>query len=218
MIQRIKKFVSNYWYYYKWYVIGGLFLLFALIVVLTQSFTQEKYDVSVIWAMHGYVEEPYLDEMEKELEKYVDDIDGDGEVNVRVILVTFTSEGGMPNSDVEFSMQQKIITQLSAGDVYVIITDEKTYENNLAKLATPDEAEYSTFKNLEQYYPDNEKVDGEKYYLKDTVFTQNELLKGVIGEDTFMIIASDGLKKLGTNDRAIYEKMNEAFDRIVAAG
>ena len=66
MIDRIKKFIDNYWYYYKWYVIGGAFLLFSLIIVLSQSLTREKYDVSVIWAMHGYVEQPYLDALEEE--------------------------------------------------------------------------------------------------------------------------------------------------------
>jgi len=210
MFSKLKSFVSNYWYYYKWYVIGGLFLLFALIVLLMQSVTIEKYDASVIWAMKGYVDTPYLQEMEKELEKYCEDIDGNGEVNVRVILVTYTSDGGMPNSDVEFSMQQKLVTQLSAGDVYIVISDETAYENHISKL--------NAFEDLEDSYPDNPNVDGYKYYLKDTVFTQNETLSKAIGEDTFMIMGSEELQKLNTKDQKLYEKMREAFDRIVKAG
>jgi len=210
MFSKLKSFVSNYWYYYKWYVIGGLFLLFALIVLLMQSVTIEKYDASVIWAMKGYVDTPYLQEMEKELEKYCEDIDGNGEVNVRVILVTYTSDGGMPNSDVEFSMQQKLVTQLSAGDVYIVISDETAYENHISKL--------NAFEDLEDSYPDNPNVDGYKYYLRDTVFTQNETLSKAIGEDTFMIMGSEELQKLNTKDQKLYEKMREAFDRIVKAG
>ena len=210
MFSKLKSLISNYWYYYKWYVIGGLFLLFALIVLLMQPATIEKYDASVIWAMKGYVDTPYLQEMEKELEKYCEDIDGNGEVNVRVILVTYTSDGGMPNSDVEFSMQQKLVTQLSAGDVYIVISDETAYENHISKL--------NAFEDLEDSYPDNPNVDGYKYYLKDTVFTQNEMLSKAIGEDTFMIMGSEELQKLNTKDQKLYEKMREAFDRIVKAG
>lgn len=210
MIARIKKFIDNYWYYYKWYVIGGLFLLFSAIVVISQFFTQEKYDASVIWAMHGYVGEPYLDAMEEEFEKYVDDIDGNGEVNVRIILITYTSDGGMLNGDVELAMQQKLVTQLSAGDVYIVVADGTSYEGYMTKL--------NAFENLEDDYPDNEKIDGIKYYLKDTTFTQNELLKDVIDDDTFMVIASNELEKLTGEDEALYEKMRETFDKIVKAG
>ncbi len=210
MIKKIKSLFNNYWYYYKWYVIGGLFLLFALVVVITQSATREKYDASVIWAMHGYVDTPYVDEMAKELEKYCEDIDGNGEVNVRVILVTFTSDGGMPNSDVEFSMQQKLVTQLSAGDVYIVVADETSYESYLAKL--------NAFENIEDSYPDNPHIDGYKYYLKDTSFAQNETLSKFITEDTFMIMGSEELQKLNVKDQKLYGKMREAFDRIVKAG
>lgn len=210
MIKKIKSLIDNYWYYYKWYVIVGLFLLFALVVGITQSATREKYDASVIWAMHGYVDAPYVEEMAKELEKHCEDLDGNGEVNVRVILVTFTSEGGMPNSDVEFSMQQKLITQLSAGDVYIVVTDETTYENYLARL--------NAFEDLENDYPETERVDGYKYYLKDTVFAQNEMLSKVIDEDTFMIMGSEEMQKLNAKDQKLYEKMREVFDRIVKAG
>ena len=210
MIDRIKKFIDNYWYYYKWYVIGGAFLLFSLIIVLTQSLTREKYDVSVIWAMHGYVEQPYLDAMEEEFEKYVDDIDSNGEVNVRIILITYTSDGGMLNSDIELSMQQKLVTQLSAGDVYIVVADGVSYEGYMTKL--------NAFENLEDDYPDNERIDGFKYYLKDTVIAQNELLKDVIDEDTFMVMASDELEKLTGKDKELHDKMRETFDRIVKAG
>lgn len=210
MIEKIKSLFNNYWYYYKWYVIGGLFLLFALIIVVTQSVTREKYDASVIWAMHGYVDQPYVQELEKELEKYCEDMDGNGEVNVRVTLVTFTSEGGMPNSNVEFSMQQKLITQLSAGDVYIIVSDEITYESYLSRL--------NAFEKIEDSYPDNPHIDGYKYYLKDTVFTRNETLSKVIGEDTFMIMGSEDMQKLNVKDQKLYKKMREAFDRIVKAG
>ncbi len=210
MIARIKKFIDNYWYYYKWYVIGGLFLLFALVVAITSTATQEKYDASVIWAMHGYVEQPYLDAMAEELEKHCDDLDGNGEVNVRVILVTYTSDGGMLNGDVELSMQQKLVTQLSVGEVYIVIADEVSYEGYMTKLGA--------FENLEDDYPENEKVDGYKYYLKDTTFAQNELLKEIIDEDTFMLMGSNELQKLNQKDQELYEDMREVFDRIVKAG
>ena len=210
MLAKIKSLIDNYWYYYKWYVIGGLFLVFALVVGLSQSFNREKYDVSVIWAMHGYVEQPYLDAMEEEFEKYVDDIDGNGEVNVRIILITYTSDGGMLNSDIELSMQQKLVTQLSAGDVYIVVADGTSYEGYMTKL--------NAFEDLEDDYPDNDKIDGFKYYLKDTVIAQNELLKEIIDEDTFMVMASDELEKLTGGNKALHEKMRETFDRIVKAG
>ena len=210
MIQRIKKFIDNYWYYYKWYVLGGLFLLFALVVAISNMAVQEKYDASVIWAMHGYVDQPYLDAMEEELEKHFDDLDGNGEVNVRVILVTYTSDGGMLNGDVELSMQQKLVTQLSVGDVYMVIADEVSYEGYMTKL--------NAFDDLEDDYPENEKIDGYKYYLKDTAFTQNEFLKEVVDEDTFILMASDELEKLNKRDEELYKVMREVFDRIVKAG
>lgn len=210
MFKKIKKFIDNYWYYYKWYVITALFALFALIVVVTQLLTREKYDANIIWAMNGYVPPQYVDAMEEEFEKYCEDYDGNGEVNVQVILVTFTSDGGMPSGEIEISMQQKLITQLSAGDAYIVISDEKTYDGKLDKLGI--------FENIEESYPENENIVGEKYYLKGTAFTQNKLLSEVIGDDTFMLMGSNELQKLSDTDKKIYTRMREAFDRMVNAG
>ncbi len=43
------KKLDNFWYYNKWKVLAGLFVLFVLIVCIIQFATRESYDVSIIY-------------------------------------------------------------------------------------------------------------------------------------------------------------------------
>ena len=56
------QWLKNYWYYYKWYVIAGVFVIIVLAILLTQSLTVEKYDLTVLWTSNTYIDDSRSEE------------------------------------------------------------------------------------------------------------------------------------------------------------
>jgi len=49
-MQKIVKWFTNYWYYYKWYTIAAAFILFVVVFCVVQCSVQDKYDIHLTYA------------------------------------------------------------------------------------------------------------------------------------------------------------------------
>ena len=189
------QWLKNYWYYYKWYVIAGVFVIIVLAILLTQSLTVEKYDLTVLWTSNTYIDDSKATLLEQELEKYAEDTNGDGKVNVDVILLCFNSSEVVTGNELEFTMQQRLTTQLMAGDAFMVITDEATYQGRLEN-------------------PDNPSVTDDRFFLKGSVL-DTEALSEALGDD-FLLVCSDEMQKLVGKDRSAYESALRLFSALTA--
>lgn len=201
------QWLKNYWYYYKWYVIAGVFVIIVLAILLTQSLTVEKYDLTVLWTSNTYIDDSKATLLEQELEKYAEDTNGDGKVNVDVILLCFNSSEVVTGNELEFTMQQRLTTQLMAGDAFMVITDEATYQGRLEPLGI--------FRSdLTALNPDNPSVTDDRFFLKGSVL-DTEALSEALGDD-FLLVCSDEMQKLVGKDCSAYESALRLFSALTA--
>ncbi len=123
--------LKNFWFYYKYFLLAGVFLAGVLAVGITQCVTREKFDTQVVLFTYNTYTTSQIDAIEVELEKHGTDLNGDGIVNIQIIDCAY-------GENELFDQTQAKATKLTAtiasnGEALLFITDDKTYEylNNL---------------------------------------------------------------------------------------
>lgn len=114
--------LANFWYYHKWHTFAVIFVVFTLAVCLSQCISSESADYTVGVYLNRAVTSNETDLMEKVLEKYGKDVNGDGKVVVEIYNFsykqsdTYTQEGE--------SQKTRLNTELAAGEIMLLITDD----------------------------------------------------------------------------------------------
>lgn len=114
--------VEKFWYNYHWAVIiiGVIVVLAIAAGVLIGS--REKVDYSLVVVTKGRLAETALDELAEEMELYGQDIDGNGEVNVRVVPLVMTDDGDYV----------ELATLFSSGSNVMFAMEPTYYESQIA--------------------------------------------------------------------------------------
>lgn len=125
--------VKHFWYYYKIHTIVAAFVLILIGVTVYQAVTQEKYDLEIDYYGQQYISEDKQKEIEDTLAQYIDDVDGDGQKKVHLIVNSALSNG-------EYAMyaNTKFTAELSAAAYSAYILDESKY-----KMISGDESDAS---------------------------------------------------------------------------
>ncbi len=109
---------ENFWYYYKWYVIGGALLLCALLVAIGSCAQKQKTDLYVMTA--GKVAPNAL--QSHELEEWLAGmIDEEGEKSAQVISVATMDQWSGTNSTA-------MLVQVNSGKMVLYLLQEGTYK------------------------------------------------------------------------------------------
>lgn len=132
-----KERLANFWYYYKWWVVAGIFILLIAAITIYEAVTTVDYDLYVSCYTEKGLSEESASRLEEELKKYTSDINGDGEVLVSVSnLAAVKSE-----TDTEYAIvQTRLSSELAAGDVEMFIMDE-TYLDSMRNETNSDTVE-----------------------------------------------------------------------------
>lgn len=137
-----KERIVNFWYYYKWHTIIIAFIAFVLIFGFAQCATKENPDYTVITAFDKYIPLEVTSAIEGELEKYAEDINGDGKVIVHIYDVSTATD-----HDTQMAQSTKLMSELQRGEVMLLIVDDVYYD----KLGGLD-----VFEALPEYFPDKD--------------------------------------------------------------
>ena len=121
-----KKKAENFWYHYKWHVIIISFFVFAIAVCTVQCATKEKPDVTVIYFTEQPTPDMALSIMEDEIEKYMTDTNGNGEVLCQIVNLSQTSTNGAANQSV--SNTQRLLAEVASGENFFFIIDQYGYD------------------------------------------------------------------------------------------
>lgn len=115
--------VKHFWYYYKIHTIVAVFVLILIGVTVYQAVTQEKYDLEIDYYGQQYISEEQQKEIEDTLAQYIDDVDGDGQKKVHLIVNSALN-------DEEYAMyaNTKFTAELSAAAYSAYILDESKYK------------------------------------------------------------------------------------------
>ena len=85
--------VKHFWYYYKIHTIVAAFVLILIGVTVYQAVTQEKYDLEIDYYGQQYISQEQQKEIEDTLAQYIDDVDGDGQKKVHLIVNSALTDG-----------------------------------------------------------------------------------------------------------------------------
>ncbi len=115
------KKIENFWFYYKWYVLGGLFLLATLVVGIHSCSVKKDPDMQVLFAVDHSPNSLAVQELEEWLGGLTTDINGDGESTAMVISTATTDQWNGYNSGA-------LLMQVNSGKAVLYIVSEKNYE------------------------------------------------------------------------------------------
>ena len=89
----MKKKLSNFWYYYKWYILFALLVLWAALNFLLQFQSNVEPDASVSFVTMQEIPEEVQASLHSMLAKMAADTNGDGKVEVAVNVYAYDGEG-----------------------------------------------------------------------------------------------------------------------------
>ena len=124
--ENFKEKMKNFWFYYRWHTIGIILSVMALIILFVQCAKREKFDFEVVYFTYEACMDVQLNGVEDYIEKYTDDVNGDGEVNVSVINCSFSETTDGNYKKAILSKVQAQIVGNKAAVMYVM--DDKAHE------------------------------------------------------------------------------------------
>ena len=118
-----KAWFEYVWDYYKIHIIVGLVILASVIYTVIAITGRTEYDLYVCFSTNSQLSDRSKEKVIEELKKTVEDIDGDGEINICVYDFPFVSD----YDDIEYkkALEEKFHLELQAGEsfLYVISND-----------------------------------------------------------------------------------------------
>lgn len=93
-------FVNVFWYHYRWPLLVCVVILGIIVFITFDSLRKERYDTTVVIATDYYVDDTELDALDAVLNPVVEDLDGNGEVNIQyIVLFVGDTEVGRQNQE-----------------------------------------------------------------------------------------------------------------------
>lgn len=142
---------ENFWYHEKWLVLGLLAAAIALTVLIVQMATLNRPDYLVMVVTEEGYPPGAWEALGKTLERYGEDLDGDGAVEVQVIdCAVGATTNNLPNI-------QKLSVHLGAGDVMLyafVPTQQERFQ------VTQTDGEVGTFLTPLPFTADGVQADG----------------------------------------------------------
>ena len=110
------------WEYYKWHILGTLFVILFIATWAYQCTHREKYDMTIVYAGHM----TYTEEQQAKIcdlaSEYVPDVDGNGKVNIYFQPLVFSDKAG--NEEYDYAVQTKLDLTFVDDYSYIYLMDE----------------------------------------------------------------------------------------------
>ncbi len=119
---------ENFWYHYKWVMIGVLFAVAVAVVLIVQAVTKTKPDYIVCMVTQQELSLSATDRLQAEFAAVGKDRNGDGEVVVKLQVLNVSSETG---SQYALTNRQAVTAHIAARDVFLFAFDPEYYTNIL---------------------------------------------------------------------------------------
>ena len=117
---------QNFWFYYGKIVVIALIIIIILTVCIAQCVSRVNYDLGVTVYTASPVSDADAKKIAEYLEKYAEDINGDGEVNIQVNNCSYSAESNVQYAQAVNTKIQAIIA--ADYEAVLFITDNTTYE------------------------------------------------------------------------------------------
>ena len=180
------KAVENFFYHYKWRLIGSIFAVALISFMVVQTVTRQKNALYVLVIANSSSDGFYAKtaDIEVALERYCPDFDGNGYVHVGVNYIDLSSRGGM--SEYSDAQLDKFSAELFTGDSQLFLSDRQIINlinsytdtsDNVAEEITEESATAEVpmhsefFRDLSEEFPDAVLYQNVGVQLNSTGFT-----------------------------------------------
>ena len=124
-----KTWKNYYWFYYKWHMLAALVLALTIVICTAQCVMKVDPDYYVLFYARNYYTDEALQEVTDELQKYSEDLNGDGKVKVMAVNCTFS------NNDTQRinTVRQQALLQMTTDNTCFWVMDKsgvELYYNN----------------------------------------------------------------------------------------
>ncbi len=204
--------LANFWYHYKWAVLGtalGLFIFGFLIVDLV---TKEKSDITVqIATVQGA--SVLRNDLEALFAPYTSDIDGDGKQQVQAAALDLMED---PQQDARRynTLEVQLTVTLTSQTPAIYLLDDATYRRlTYYEMAGQEPQTVERFVYLEELFPDNPYVRGDRYYLAGSPL-EEKIGWSELPED-FALVIKKPYDNPDRDEAAEYQEALAAFTRLI---
>lgn len=128
-----KEKAANFWFHYKWVVLGLAAVTVAIAVLITQCAGRTSYDMKVVISCYTPLTDAETERIAAYLEPFCQDLNGDGETHLQVINCSYSKSND--NSQYQYTMATRLQAILAAdADALLFLTDKDAYDylNTLA--------------------------------------------------------------------------------------
>ncbi len=194
-----KEWWENVWYHYRWYIIGGIGILFLLILGISECATSVRPDFTMTY-MGGLEPMGQIQayQLEDKLSAVTGDIDNNKKTKVKVNVIYLDNGSGSEEMAANYNMAD---IEMAGGDAVVLLFEEK-FAERYSKYGFVDLSEYvnefSIDESLVKRYE-----DGKAYAInlsQNPIFTQVE---GMNAEKLYLAV-----RPLRANDKTNWQKKN----------
>ena len=120
--------IKNVWYHDKWVIMGIIAVLALITFMCVECAKKEKYDLEAVTYAYSYIMDDQLKVIVEELEKYCEDIDGNGEVNIMSVNCSY-AKNTASGASMQYTSSTKVQALLAADEqALLFITDSGAYE------------------------------------------------------------------------------------------
>ena len=218
---KIINWFRNYWYYYKWIVIGIICALVVIVFCTVQTCSSTSNDITILYAGPFPPAHSGVPEMQNSLEAVLpEDFNGNGEKNVSLAMLMIYSEEQLKaieasDSTIEIDRYQnsleyqKFQSLIVSGEYYVCMLDPWLFDE------VNKEGLFLSLEEAVGYKPENA-VNDYAIKLSDTEFGQYYAAMKLLPEDTYLCIRTPGAMQEMTGKGAESKRFNEAVATIKA--
>ena len=204
-----KEKTANFWYHYKWVVLGIVLIAVIAVVLFTQLFTRKTADYTVCVVTKQELSRQAVEHLEREFAACGKDLNGDGKVMVTVEIINI---GGAVGSQQYNTSHATLQGRLMSDDVYIFVMDPTYYEKTLA----PNVAEGQTF-----FMPIGIEVagiskDGTYWNWNDSALLAEEAMQE---NEVWQAVPSDmyvGVRNMANADRDVIAAQRELLQRFIS--
>ncbi len=221
---KIINWFRNYWYYYKWIVIGIAFALAVIIFCTVQTCSSVSEDITLLYAGPFPPAHSSVPDMQSAFEEVLpEDFNGNGDKDVSMAMLMIYSEEQLKaieekanekdapvidryQNSTEFQKFQSLVV---SGEYYVCLLDPWLFDE------VNKEGMFLSLSDAIGYKPENA-VNDYAIRLSDTEFGQYYAALKLLPADTYLCIRSPGAMQEMTGKGAESKRFKEAAAMVKA--
>ena len=165
----MKKKIENFWYYYRWALLGGIFVVIVLVFTITECAKQIPEDLTVSYYSETGISQEVVSKMQQLFGACIEDVDGDLQRYVSLAPVA-----GKINAQDEQSVavQMKLQVELAGGTAQAYVFDQGYYDQISKNF--PEIVEYTYDMTQNQQVKEMLGLGDEPLYFVVRVLYENE--------------------------------------------